>query len=396
MGIDCSNRSRLFARGHSIILLFVLMASVTNSQAEEPAEPCEPTANATSSISVAGLPATLVLKPSLSGNKTQATAQLFMKNDGVIPISKWCAEVYVVDLTGKGAQADIQIGEGPASRGEVCQDLPTRVEAGRIGEVPLSIFADQEQLPLTGIATIIATAKPEGKKCRIDTKAVSQNIVVTSMYSDLHAKMVFSRTALVSLVFFLFCSLRFRRWLPLKMGPSQWSFSSSTVTNLAGLGSLLGTALACSALPDYPHFITKQGYVVLSLQFAALAALSPILYSFFCRPKKPDPQNPQLLDFEGNVFLFLLSDSITIWAALGQMACLCLLLAEFTARRLVPGWSVFAVVVVAAGVAISLCYYCYRVARYYIQEHPSRLSPTGKRIALRDVDRTAAPRWFAL
>ncbi len=65
---------------------------------------------------------------SLSGNKTQATAHLYIKNDGVIPISKWCAAVYVVDLTGKGAQADIQIGEGPASRGEVCQDLPTKKE----------------------------------------------------------------------------------------------------------------------------------------------------------------------------------------------------------------------------------------------------------------------------
>jgi hypothetical protein len=152
---------------------------------------------------VAGLPATLVLKPSLSGNQTQATAHLYIKNDGVVPLSKWCAAVYAVDLTGKGAQANIQIGEGPASMGEVCQDLPTKVDPGKIGEVPLSIFAKQAQLPLTGIATILATAKPEGKKCKIDTKAVSQNIVVTSMYSDVRAGLVLLLSALASSLFSL-------------------------------------------------------------------------------------------------------------------------------------------------------------------------------------------------
>lgn len=182
------------------------------------------------------------------------------------------------------------------------------------------------------------------------------------------------------------------------MGASQWSFSSSAATNLTIAGSLLGSVLASSALPDFPHYMTKQSYIVLSLLFAVLVALSPVLYNFFCTPVGPDPANSQLLVFQGWVWLFFVADALTIWAVSGQLSTLSLLFTEFVARQHVSKVAAAIAWIVTGAVDISLFVYCIRTARYYVKEpaKKARVAVEGVE-ALGEVEASSLPpRWTAL
>jgi len=162
------------------------------------------------------------------------------------------------------------------------------------------------------------------------------------------------------------------------MGASQWSFSSSTATNITFLGTILGTALASSALPDYLHYKTKQGYIVTSLLFSVVAGIAPVLYNFCCKPFGASSTDPQQPDLRGNVFLFLLADSLTIWAATGQLMTLSFMFAEFVPRSLVPAIAEY----LAGGIAIvsscALMVFCLRIAKFYAKDHPARAGIAAK------------------
>ncbi len=387
--------------------------------------PCTQCSSPNASISLVGAPATLILKPTRQRDKPRAVGHIYVRNDGTVPLSQWCATVYSSDYQDQPRTVVVSLGDSPSSETTACQVV--NVPPGEIQDLALSIDVDGTRLPISGMVTISAKGfgltngnskqdkqdqkdktkadrsglreeRTESEKCQFSTKQISQNIIVSVLASASHASTAMFVTALAASGFLAFCLSLFWRSLNTPMGASQWSFSSSTATNLTLVGSLLGAVLTSTALPDYPHYMTKQSYIVLSLLFAVLAGLAPTLYNLCCKPTVA-PDNPQIVNFEGTVFLFLAADAITIWAALGQLTCLSLLFAEFAARKFVSTLSVWSALPVALAVAVALLTYSFRVVRFYVEEYPARTQEAPKEAQVPEAalaPTKSAPRWAAL
>lgn len=371
----------------------------------QPLPSCDQSPSTTATISPVGAPASLTLRPVPRDDRVVAVGHIYVRNDAVFPLSRWCARGYFLDYLDRPQRAKLSLSGGQQSTEMACVALS--VDAGVVQDFELSVEVDQDVLPISGLVTLQAsgTAEPQQspdlkpKKCTANSKEVSQSIVLTSTQSGSHAGKIIAVTALIGGVFLLVCLKRFRSKLPEPMGASQWAFSSSVATNITFVGSLLGTALASNALPDLPHYMTKQSFIVLGLIFAVLAGLAPILYNFCCKPVGPNSTNPTLLDFEGWVWLFLLADSITIWAVCGQLATLGLLFNEFAVRHIISSGSAVCAWCIGIAVGIALLFYCYRTARFYVEEYPapSAEEPSeAKKVASTPALKRRAPGWTAL
>ena len=383
---------------------------------------CDQSPTTSASISFVGAPGTLTLRPFLRDGRVVAVAHIYVRNDAGFPLSQWCVRGYFLDYLDRSQKGRLTLNGVQQSSEKVC--IALNVDAGVIQDFEFSVEVDRNVLPVSGLVTLQAsgtTARQESpevkkqkitadpgsgapailkpEKCSATSKEVSQNIVLTSTQSASHAGEMILATALIGGVFLLACLWRFKRKLLQPMGASQWTFSSSVATNITFVGSLLGMALASSALPDFPHHMTKQSFIVLGLMFAVLAGLSPILYNFCCKPVGPNSTNPTLLDFEGWVWLFLVADALTIWAVCGQFATLGLLFNEFVVRQIISSVSAVCAWFIGVAVGVALLVYCYRTARFYVEEHPAREVEElrkGEEFAPAAAKRKPAPRWTAL
>jgi hypothetical protein len=286
---------------------------------------------------------------------------------------------------------------------------------GVVQGLSFSIKADPDHLPMSGTILIGAFTEAEVKKdvaakstsvgqtptqkCELSAKELSQTVVITLGSTVPNASRIILFSAFLSILFFAVALSRFWKHRTEPMGASQWSFSSSAATNITFLGTVLGTVIASSALPDYPHYMTKQGYIVASLLFSIMAGLAPILYNFLCEPSGDGATDPQQLNLRGSVLLFLLADTLTIWAALGQLATIALLFAEFAARLLVPIIAQYLAWTIGGAVGCSLVVFCFRIAGYYAKEHPIRTAATDSTVKRLDATtsvHTQPPRWNVL
>jgi hypothetical protein len=229
---------------------------------------------------------------------------------------------------------------------------------------------------------------------------VALAIAIPSSVTGANSFRIVFFSAAAGLVAFVIAIAVFHSGLAMPMGAPDWSFSGSAVTNLTVAGTLLSGVLLSTAVPDNPHYLGKQGYIVLSLLFTVVAGLAPVFYNFCSTPTGPDPANLQSLEFEGSVWLFLLSAALTIWAVLGQLATMSVMFQEFAAHRTISRQSAWAEWAVAGGVGVSILVYCYRCADYYVNGHPARL-PAALKAGLsanvmESMTSRGAPRWTAL
>src|SRR5262249_35260574 len=90
-------------------------------------------------------------------------------------------------------------------------------------------------------------------------------------------------------------------------------------------GAILGTVLSANVLPATTAVVVSpNGYTALSLLFGSLVVLAPLLFTAL-RVGKPDPKAPQYI---GRGFAFLVASSVTLWAVLGELATVGLVLYE--------------------------------------------------------------------
>jgi len=149
---------------------------------------------------------------------------------------------------------------------------------------------------------------------------------------------------------------------------------------------LLGTVVAASVLPDEPHLLTKAQYGALNLYFGLLGAVAAFLYNAIVAKKEvPGDQNANpppspTYRTEGFVWTYLVASMLTLWAVLGEVGTLYIMMTDilgggsFTALSSLLLLAGSAVVVVVCGLYAWLTI-GWNVA--YYRETPSREPPAG-------------------
>jgi hypothetical protein len=316
--------------------------------------------------------------------KNRFVTDIFLRNDGTTALLNESVTFYLFGFDGRS----------------LTSPPPTRLEigilAGAVQDLPLSLNVQDADLPASGFAVVGATAN----NCTNGAKQLTQSFVIPSSVSATNSWWIVLLTAAAALIAFVIAVLKFRKSdLTKQMGPSEWSFSASAATNLTVFGTLLTGVLLSTAVPDYPHYLTKQAYFILSLLFGIVVSLAPIFYNFCCRPTGPDPTNPQSLQFAGPVWLFLLSGGLTVWGVFGQLTTMSVMFQEFAIRKTISELNAWGEWVVAGSVGVSILFYCYRCANYYVNDHPARLPAAEKAELgpnmLASMTSGGAPRWTA-
>jgi hypothetical protein len=150
------------------------------------------------------------------------------------------------------------------------------------------------------------------------------------------------------------------RWLSLygqhnlgdRLGVVDFSFADSWATTITAVGALLGTILGTTGiLPDDAAPLSNSAFAGLSLVFAMVATFAPLVFSAFQSADRPG--GAQAPTYRGYVITFLIACVLTLWAAVGEIATIVLLLSEIQSGFLTGSatW-LFLVMLVVSVVAI--------------------------------------------
>jgi hypothetical protein len=143
-----------------------------------------------------------------------------------------------------------------------------------------------------------------------------------------------SLAAAVMLVGTRWATLRSTHRLGDALGEVNWSFSKSWASTLTAGGALLGTILSTTAvIPKSTKLLSSAAFAGLNLLFGFIILVAPLLFSAFARASatKADDGEPS---YTGHVWTFLLACLLTLWAVIGEIVTISILLEELTAGAL--------------------------------------------------------------
>jgi hypothetical protein len=141
---------------------------------------------------------------------------------------------------------------------------------------------------------------------------------------------------LVSLVavgaFLVVLLLKFRTRLGYRLGPANWSFTDSWASNLTLVGAILGAVLAGGVLSDQTRHLTKETYAGLNVMFGVIAVVAGFIYLAYRTSKSVKTDSGIEAQYQGFVWTFCVAGMVTLWAVLGQVGTLYLLVDELWAQ----------------------------------------------------------------
>lgn len=145
-----------------------------------------------------------------------------------------------------------------------------------------------------------------------------------------------------------------------KLGRPSWDFAKSWTSNTTLVGAIISTALTLSALPELTKYASKSGYSVLVLLISFAVVIAPFVFTAF----SIGVIKKGVVEYQGLLWVFLLSCAITLFAGLAQLVVLFLLLAEvFQEYRFWSlsldhePWSVNAGSILIVVLSVALCWY---------------------------------------
>jgi hypothetical protein len=148
----------------------------------------------------------------------------------------------------------------------------------------------------------------------------------------------------------------------------NWDFTKSWASNLTVVGALLGTILAAGVLPDQTA-VTKATYAGLNLLFGILILVAPLAYVAMQREKPlrvaKDVTEPQ---YQGTVFWFLASSTLTLWAVAGELATVGFLFRDIRSAESLPKATVIAMWVLVIGAAVLIGVYTWTSVRAILKD----------------------------
>jgi hypothetical protein len=182
-----------------------------------------------------------------------------------------------------------------------------------------------------------------------------------------------------------------------KMGAAYWDPKGSWASTLTATGAILGSVLSAPAvLPANTLLLSRAHYFGLSLFFGALTVVAPFGYNTVRCAEKTD--GGKRLEYHGYVWSFLTATALLLWAVLGQLATLSLLLNEPQSHDAMPGFVRWAFQLVLLLAAIGLIPYTRQSIRLAVENRD--LQPAQKvremREALGIAERDVRPRWSIL
>jgi hypothetical protein len=208
-------------------------------------------------------------------------------------------------------------------------------------------LAGNTLLPATGLLRFLATPhynaatakckpKPADNPCqgRPNPGFLDQALVITEppLPSATRVGYIVGVDLLVSVVVVaITCISLSRKKISLlrRMGGATWTFGQSWGANVTIGAGLLGTFLTLVAFPEHPQILDKGSYTLLQALFAALIALAPLVYGLFRRDVQANINGVATTDSQGYVMMFLFAGGLVLWAALGQLTSLGVLIREF-------------------------------------------------------------------
>jgi hypothetical protein len=161
-----------------------------------------------------------------------------------------------------------------------------------------------------------------------------------------------------------------------RLGTVDFDFSKSFASTITVVGAVLGTVLTASVLPEEPELLSKQQYTALNLVFGAMIVLAGVVYAATERPKRDStPEPDKTRKYEGFVWSFLLSTGLVMWAVLGELACLLLIVSELDRADLFTTSAIVVFIVLMATAALAILFYAYR-RMHWIVEHKAAMTGT--------------------
>jgi hypothetical protein len=171
------------------------------------------------------------------------------------------------------------------------------------------------------------------------------------------ALLVWASLAVASLVVTIrWFTLKAKPRLSAKLGEVNWSFTDSWATTLTALGALLGTILSTAGvLPKSTKLLSTSALGGLNLLFGLMVLVAPLLFSSFARvrSKNTDDDEPS---YQGTVWAFLAACILTLWAVIGELATIFVLLQEFTIGTLSASLSWLFVALAVMGAVLLVIY----------------------------------------
>lgn len=161
-----------------------------------------------------------------------------------------------------------------------------------------------------------------------------------------------------------------------RMGPANWDYSSSWASTFTLVGALLGTILAQSGVvPEPTHYLPRAAYGGLNVLFAMITVLAPFLYTALSTVERPHSSfGVRQLQYQGFVWCFLLATALTLWAVLGELVTVGILLKEIEAGGALPSAATVPFNLLLFASVILLCTYAWRGIYWIVTYQADRAS----------------------
>jgi hypothetical protein len=139
-----------------------------------------------------------------------------------------------------------------------------------------------------------------------------------------------------------------------RLGPANWDFSASFASTLTVFGSLLGTILSANVLPS-TTLVPASTYTGLNLMFGVIVIVGPLIYTATQTTVQVHRGSPLAEpQYQGTVWGFLVATALTLWAVIGELATIGLVLNEIRRGGSLPAAALWVMVVLLAVSAVFL------------------------------------------
>jgi hypothetical protein len=133
-----------------------------------------------------------------------------------------------------------------------------------------------------------------------------------------------------------------------RLGPANWDFSASFASTLTVFGSLLGTILSANVLPANT-LVPANTYTGLNLMFGVIVIVGPLIYTGTQTTVQVHRGSPVTEpQYQGTVWGFLIATALTLWAVIGELATIGLVLNEIRRGGSLPAVALWVMVALLA------------------------------------------------